>query len=280
MTTASNFKTQVHGHRGAAGHYPQNSIPGFLYAVDLGVDALELDIVISGDQQLVVSHEPFMAAAYVLTPEAGAISAAREKDLNLYKMEYSEIRQYDSGSKADPQYPQKKNIKTYKPLLTEVFETVENHISKRGLKTVIYSIEIKSVPGEYDLFQPPPESIIELLIPLLKKYRLEERVILQSFDVNLLNLLHARYSTFPISYLVNKPNPEKQLAKLDFTPDYYGAYFKLIRQEGFMDFLKARNIKVIAWTVNETEDIKEMLRLGVDAIVSDYPEKVLKQLQR
>ena len=279
MTTASNLHTQVHGHRGAAGNYPQNSIPGFLYAIDLGVDALELDIVISGDQQVVVSHEPFMAAAYVLTPEGGEISPALEKSLNLYRMDYSKIRQYDAGSKEDPLFPHKKNIKTYKPLLSEVFEAVENHLSKKGMNPVTYSIEIKSVPGEYSLFQPPPESIIELFIPLLRKYRLEERVILQSFDVHLLNLLHSRYPMFPICYLVDKPNPEKQLAKLHFTPDYYGAYFKLIGQEGFMDFLKCRNIKVIAWTVNETQDIKEMLRLGVDAIVSDYPEKVLGQLQ-
>ena len=229
IISSSEINAQVHGHRGAAGHRPQNSLEGFLYAVDLGVDALEMDVVISKDKQVVVSHEPYMASDYVLTPKGKEIPHARERSYNLYKMDYAEIREFDIGSKWDFRFFWKKRVKASKPLLETVVETVETHIKEKNLKPVTYSIELKSVPSEYGEFQPQPEEFIDLVMPILERHKFKDRLIIQSFDANLLNLLHARYPEIPVSYLVENDNPEKQLAKLDFTPDFYSADHRFIR---------------------------------------------------
>ncbi|MGB7785135.1 MAG: glycerophosphodiester phosphodiesterase family protein [Salinimicrobium sp.] len=278
--TAHSKTTEVHGHRGAAGHRAQNSLQGFQYAVDHGVDAIEMDVVISKDKQVVVSHEPYMASDYVLTPNGKPIAHARERSYNLYEMEYSEIKKFDIGSKWDFRFFWKKREKTYKPLLEEVIEAVEDQIQEKKLKPVVYSIELKSVPREYGSFQPQPEEFINLVVPILKKYRLEDRLIIQSFDPNLLNLLHEKYPEIKISYLSENPDTQRQLSRLDFAPDYYSLDHRLIHDKKFVDSLKAQNIKVIAWTVNRNRDIRKMLNFGVDAIISDYPERVIKQQQK
>lgn len=280
MTEASQIQTQVHGHRGAAGHWPQNSLQGFLYAVDLGVDAIEMDVVISKDKKVVVSHEPYMASDYVLTPNGQEIPHAKERTYNLYDMDYEEIRKFDAGSKWDFRFFWKKRIKTYKPTLEEVIEAVENRIQEKQLSPIIYSIELKSDPREYGKFQPEPSEFINLVLPILKQHQLMDRLLIQSFDPNLLNELHKTHPEIPVSYLVMRGNPEKKLEKLNFTPDYYSTRHFLIKDKSFVTDLKARNIKVIAWTVNRRRDIRKMLRLGVDAIISDYPDRVLEERKK
>ena len=273
-------EAQVHGHRGAAGKWPQNSLQGFLYAVDLGVDAIEMDVVISRDREVVVSHEPYMASDYMLTSNGKPIARKQERDYNLYHMDYSEIKKFDAGSKWDFRFFWKKRIKTYKPRLGEVIQAVENRIAKKQLKPVTYSVELKSVPGEYGQFQPKPEEFIELVMPILKNHQLEHRLIIQSFDPNLLNIFHLKYPGVKVSYLVMKGDPKEQLEKLQFIPDFFSPHYIGIRNKTYVDSLHQKNIKVIPWTVNRRSDIKRMLNFGVDAIISDYPERVIKELQK
>ena len=280
MNGISKIAVQVHGHRGAAGEWPQNSLQGFLYAVDLGVDALEMDVVISKDRKVVVSHEPYMASAYMLTPRGEAISHKKERDYNLYHMEYSEIKKFDAGSKWDFRFFRKKRIKTYKPTLEEVILAVENRIANKQLKPVTYSVEIKSVPREYGEFQPQPEDFIQLVMQILKKHQIEHRLIIQSFDSNLLNILHSKYPGVKVSYLVEHGDTIKNLEKLNFKPDFYSPHHTAIQSRALVDFLHHKNIGVFTWTVNRKRDIRKMLHFGVDAIISDYPKRVIKEHQK
>ena len=97
-----NSHPEVHGHRGCRGLLPENTMPAFLKATELGTDFLELDLVISGDGQVVVSHEPWMSHKICLRQNGDSISVAEERSLNLYKMSVREIQGFDCGSIAQP----------------------------------------------------------------------------------------------------------------------------------------------------------------------------------
>ncbi len=98
-------KFDVQGHRGARGLRPENTIPGFLVAIDSGVTTIELDVVITKDKQVVVSHEPWMSAAICLDPSGSTLQAKEEKKFNIYQMTYDEVRQFDCGSLENKDFP-------------------------------------------------------------------------------------------------------------------------------------------------------------------------------
>ena len=266
---------QVQGHRGERGNLPENSIPAFLGALRKGVDVLELDVVISKDQQVVVSHEPVMLPLYMLTPEGDSIP--QDKNYNLYLMDYAQIKQFDGGSKGNVRFPQQQKMKTYKPLLSEVFDTVAASIKEEGLKPVKFNIEIKSVPEEYDVFQPQPEAFVDLVMGVIQEKQMEEHINLQSFDPAILEVVHTRYPEIELAYLVGENTYAENKTNLTFQPEIYSPYFKLLDTAEVAQIHKD-GLKVIPWTVNEPEDIDAVIALKVDAIITDYPERVLEKL--
>ena len=267
---------QVQGHRGERGNLPENSIPAFLGALRKGVDVLELDVVISKDQQVVVSHEPVMLPLYMLTPEGDSIP--QDKNYNLYQMDYAQIKQFDGGSKGNVRFPQQQKMKTYKPLLSEVFDTVAASIKEEGLKPVKFNIEIKSVPEEYDVFQPQPEAFVDLVMDVIQEKQMEEHINLQSFDPAILEVVHTKYPEIELAYLVGENTYAENKTKLTFQPEIYSPYFKLLDTAEVAQIHKD-GLKVIPWTVNEPEDIDAVIALKVDAIITDYPERVLEKLK-
>src|SRR5687767_14515824 len=139
-------KFDVQGHRGARGLLPENTIPGFLLALDSGVTTIELDVVVTKDKRIVVSHEPWMSPAICLDPAGNPLKPKEEKKFNLYQLTYDEVRQFDCGSLGNTNFPQQKKMVVSKPLLSEVIAAVENHIKSYASYKVDYNIEIKSSP--------------------------------------------------------------------------------------------------------------------------------------
>lgn len=270
---------EVYGHRGEAGHFPENTIPGFLSAVKKGVDAIELDVVISKDKKVVVSHEPFMASHYMLDEKGRSIPKSKEHSYNLYKMDYDSIQKYDSGSKKNRSFPKQQKMPTSKPLLEEVFNQVENYVQENNLPAVKYMIEVKSSPRSYNNFQPEPAEFIDLIMEVVASNKLESRIIIKSFDPQVLNEVYAKHPTVATSYLVSKVGIDRNLSLLDFTPTIYSPRHKLIRSKKFTDSIHLREMKLVPWTVNRRSRIKRMIKLGVDGIISDYPERVFKALR-
>ena len=264
-------KVEIHGHRGDRGHFPENSIPAFLSALQKGVDVIEMDVVISKDKKVVVSHEAFMASAYVLQPNGANISKEEERNFNLYEMNYAEIKTFDAGSKINQKFLQQQKIKTYKPLLSEVISVVENFTKKHQLPSVKYNIEIKSEVEDYGIFQPEPEEFVHLVTQVLKDHQIENRMILQSFDIQILEEIHQQYPFFTLAYLVEDGETTANLKKLSFTPSIYSPHFTLVSSQKVKK-LQQQGIKVIPWTVNTTKDLQQMMEFGVDGIISDYPE--------
>ena len=277
--TGSNNEPEIIGHRGFAGHYPQNTVPGFLEAVNEGVDGLELDVVISADNKVVVSHEPYMSANYMLTPAGKRIPPEEEKSHNLYKMKYEEIKAYEAGLGADREYPQKANVHTFKPLLEDVFLAVENYIKLNDLQPVDYYIELKSDPEDYGIFQPVPAAFVDLVLEVVGENQLQERVVLQSFDPELLNYLHQKNPEIKISFLVYQDGLKEQLSRLNFTPEIYSPNYRLIKNDDLVKSAKEKGMKIIPWTVNSVSHLKRMKSFGVDGIITDYPDKAISLLR-
>jgi len=271
------FKVQVQGHRGERGNLPENSLEAFWGALHKGVDVLELDVVISKDRKVVVSHEPFMSSLYMSKPSGEPVRKDEEKGFNLYEMVYDSIKAFDGGSRGNANFPSQKKLKTYKPLLSEVFKVIESEIKKNHLKHIKYNIEIKSVEDEYGLSQPHPDDFVDLVMQVITDYGMESLINIQSFDPIILNSMHKKYPDIEIAYLVSEGSIHNNLKHLDFKPDIYSPNFKLITNQQSVDSLKSMQIKVIPWTVNDPVAIKKLIDLGVDGIITDYPERVLSQ---
>lgn len=265
----------VIGHRGDPTHFPENSIESFISAIKKGANAIEMDVVVSGDKKIVVSHEPYMAARYVLTPTGKPIPKSEQLDHNLYVMPYNHIRRYDTGSKYDPQFPGQAKFSTYKPLLEEVIDSVDHFTKSHSLNPVTYLIEVKSQPRHYETYQPVPVEFARLIQQVIKEKDIAGRVVVKSFDPAFLNAFHKLEPEITTSFLVNKKGIHRNLDRLEFTPDIYSPRFRLITKP-IVDSLHFLGIEVIPWTVNRKSQLRTMIRCGVDGIITDYPERAVK----
>lgn len=272
---------EIEGHRGCRGLMPENTILAFKKALDLGVETLELDVCITKDHQVVVSHEPYINALFSTHPNGLAVTKKEEKSLNLYQMTYEEISRYDTGLRGNRLFPEQQKLATNKPLLNEMLAFCEGYIQQKGLKLVHYNIEIKSEEKEYGISQPESiEEFAHLVYQTVIQYVPFERVIIQSFDFNVLRFWHQQiqikqYDKCTLSALVEREGVEPSLQKLGFIPDVFSPYFKQLTR-GKVAMCHQKGIKVIPWTVNETSDMLAMKNIGTDGLITDYPDRALK----
>lgn len=266
----------IEGHRGARGLAPENTIPAFIKAVELGANTLELDVVVSRDGKVVVSHEPFFSSVISLDPNGKLIPKEKEKDFNIYALTYEEIKKFDVGSIGNKDFPEQQKIKAYKPLLSEVFAETQGYVRKNKLKPVRYNVEIKSDAAGDDVFHPLPAKFAKMVYDEIKRTKMENFVIIQSFDVRALQEMKRIVPTMPLALLVmNKDGIEKNIAKLGFQPNAYSPHFSLVDEET-VKFCRARKIKIIPWTVNEIADLERMKTFDLDGIITDYPNRAVK----
>ncbi|MVM40124.1 glycerophosphodiester phosphodiesterase [Spirosoma sp. HMF3257] len=271
----------LQGHRGCRGLLPENTLPAFLKALDLGVTTLEMDVVISKDNQVVVSHDPYFNAAFSIAPDGKPVDKKDQKNLVLYRMNYDEIKRYDVGSAGNAAYPEQLKLKAYKPLLSEVIEQAEAYRKANNLPLFSYNIELKSEASEYNKSQPEPVVFCDLVQAILKKHLLPERlerVTIQSFDFTVLKQWkkgadEGKYPKVRLSALVeNLRSPEKNLDVLGFKPDIYSPYYRLLSQHKIA-WLHEQGIKVIPWTINQRDDMNRLKGWGVDGLITDYPDR-------
>lgn len=275
LAASAQQKLDVQGHRGGRALMPENSIPAMIHAIDLGVKTLELDCVISKDGKVVVSHDTYMAADFMRKPDGSDITKAEEKALLIYTMPYDSVRKYDGGSKPHPQFADQKKMKTYKPLLAEMIDSVERYIKLKHLKPVFYNLEIKSAPARDGVEHPDPQQFVKLVMDVLNDKKIAKRVTIQSFDIRPLQVLHKDYPKQVLSYLIaNKGSFEDNMKKLGFTPQIISPYYTLIDQN-FVDQAHAAKVQVLPWTVNDEASMKKMEGLKVDGMISDYPDKLV-----
>lgn len=263
------------GHRGCRGVMPENSVPAFLKALDYReVTTLELDLAVSKDNRLIVSHEPWFNPAICRLPGGDSIPRPDAEKYLIYQLTAAEIRAFDCGSQGNPRFPEQQRQKTYKPTLQEVVEAV-----RATRPDIRWNIEIKSQPEWDGLRHPPVEEFARLVIAELRALGIEKNAVVQSFDMRALRAMHRQAPQIPLAFLIeNLKGFDSNIDKLGFTPAIYSPYYqfvskKLVRQ------CHAKEMKLIPWTVNDVASMRGLIRLGVDGIITDYPNRIGQALR-
>lgn len=262
------------GHRGCRGIMPENTIAAMRQALDLGVNTLEMDIVFTRDQQAILSHEPFFNHEITTRPGGSFVSEQEEKNLNIYGMTYDEVRTYDVGMKPHPRFPAQAKIPAVKPLLADVFDSVDQYIAKSKRPLPYFNIETKTDPATDNVFHPAPEQFVDQLMKIIYDKKVEDRVIIQSFDFRTLRYLHRKYPDIKTAALIedfDERGIRDQLKSLGFIPSIYSPELKLVTAE-LVRHCHEQGIKIIPWTVNDKATIDRLRDLGVDGIITDFPD--------
>ena len=260
------------GHRGTRGLMPENTIQAMCKGVDYDVNTVEVDVVFSKDKKVVISHDLYFHQDITTTPDGKTLSAKEAQKLILYDMNYDSIRKYDVGMKPHPEFPQQEKMPAYKPLLAELVDATDSYAKSKG-KSVMYNIELKTNAASDGIKTPPVEEFVDRVMEVVKEKKLETRSYLQSFDFRPLQILHKKYPQIVTAVLISgteKRTLAQQLEELGYTPEMYSPHYSLVTPE-LVNECHKRNIKLIPWTVNTVEEMKKMKALGVDGIITDYP---------
>lgn len=275
-STMNQATIDIQGHRGTRGLMPENTIPAFIKALELGVKTLELDLTVSKDQLLIVSHDPFMHHEISLSADGQDITKEQELEHNLYQMTYEEIKKYDVGSKFVDRFPKQHKVKVSKPSLLDLVSAVKEYQTNHNTGAIRYNIEIKSQPDGDGIYHPNPQHFSDIVYDFIQEHMDEKLVNIQSFDFRVLQYFKSNYPQIQLAVLIeNKLSIDDNLKNLGFTPEIYSCHYPLL-DSSKIEYLHSLNLKVIPWTVNETADIKQMIRWGVDGIISDYPNRVIQ----
>lgn len=260
------------GHRGCRGLMPENSLPAFLKALEFAqVKTLELDLAVSKDHQLIVSHEPWFNPSICRKPNGDSITAKESESILLYQLTANEIKGYDCGSAGNSRFPAQFKQKTYKPTFREVVQAV------RAVRPDIrWNIEIKSNPAWDGLRHPPVDQFVQLVVAEIRALQLEKQVTVQSFDPRAMNALHQQAPELQLAFLIENINSlDSNLTRLNFSPAIYSPYYLLVNRS-LVKKCREKNLKLVPWTVNDVKSMRRLIRLGVDGIITDYPNLIEK----
>jgi len=258
-------------HRGGRGLMPENTIPGMKNTIDLGLETLEMDLHISADNKVFVSHDEYVNYLFSLTPDGKEIPKEDAKKYVLYKMPYAEIAKFDVGSKPYSKFPDQKKMKVSMPLLSDLIDEVQAYLKSTGKPQVFYNIETKSSAAGDGEVNPDPETFVKLMMNVLMEKKILPYVVIQSFDKRTIQIIHNKYPNVRTSWLVdNKKTTAENLADLGYTPFIYSPNFKMVTADVVKE-CHDKGIKVLPWTPNTKEDIDNLKAMGVDGVISDYP---------
>ncbi len=235
--------TKIWAHRGASGYRPENTLPSFQYAMELGADGVELDIQLTKDGQIVVCHDELLDRT---SNAKGFLKDYTLKELKSFDFSY--------------QYPSLGKVQI--PTMKEVFELLKpSHL--------IINIELKT--GVFDY-----EGIEEKIIQLTHEEGLEDRVIYSSFNhYSILKIQqldpNAKTAFLYCDGTIDMPAYGKKYHVDALHPDFCN-----LRYPNFMEECKKYDLDVNIWTVNTEEIAKICMPYGVNSIITNYPDKIRK----
>ncbi|MFT3675345.1 MAG: glycerophosphodiester phosphodiesterase family protein [Chitinophagaceae bacterium] len=267
----------IEGHRGCRGLMPENTWPAMKRALDLGVTTLEMDAVISADKQVLLSHEPWMGYEIATAPDGTVITTANERSFNIYQMPYSRVMQFDVGLKPHARFPRQQKLAVYKPLLSTVIDSVLVYMQTTQRPFPRFNIETKTDPRSDGIFHPAPAEFVDLLMQVVMEKGIQDHVIIQSFDFRTLQYLHTKYPGMKTAMLIEATDQRTlsaQLTDMGFTPSIYSPAHELVTDQ-LVNNCHGLKMKVIPWTVNDKEAITGLQQMGVDGVITDYPDLLL-----
>jgi glycerophosphoryl diester phosphodiesterase len=160
-------------------------------------------------------------------------------------------------------------MKVYKPTLREVVEA-----ARARKPNIRWNIEIKSQPEWDGLRHPPVEEFARLVVAELNGLGIAEKSTVQSFDPRALQAMHRQAPAIELAFLIeNADSVEANLKRLDFVPAIYSPYYLTVSSQ-MVKKCHDRRMKLIPWTVNDVPAMRRLIGLGVDGIITDYPDKI------
>ncbi len=263
LDAASGRKILVQGHRGARAIMPENTIPAFEYAIRAGVDVLELDMAVTKDNIVVVSHDPILRPPVCTGPAPTAV---------IRELSLEELQRWDCGSMKNPAFPKQTPVPgTRLPTLDEVF-------SLAGRGSFDFNIETKIFPDKPQ-YTPPPEEFVRLVLEQIRKHKLEKRIILQSFDFRTLLAMKKLAPEIRLSALTSGDKREYPAIAGEAQAGIISPRIDLVTNEKVKAAHDA-GLEVIPWTANSPADWDRMIEAGADAIITDYPVELIAHLKR
>jgi len=250
----------VHGHRGARARRPENTIPAFQYAIGIGVDVLELDVAVTKDNVAVVSHDPHINAMICSGPKLGVA---------IHELTVAELQEYDCGAKKNPGFAEQEPVPgTHIPTLNEVFELGKGNSVQFNVETKIFA--------DHPELTPAPEPFTQMILDLVRKHKLESRVILQSFDPRTLRVMKRLDPSIPRAALFETQRDWMEVAQ-EFEATLFSPAYRLVTPEKVAQ-AHAAGMQVVPWTADRPSDWQKLADAGVDAIITDDPAALMAWL--
>lgn len=265
------------GHRGARGEAPENTTAAMLRALQEGVKTLEMDVVLSADSVVLLSHEPWFNPEICL--DFQGLEWSDSADRNIFHYSYDAIAKCDCGTKPYARFPNQEHFKAAKPRLLDVISEMEEASLMMNRPEPYYNIEIKARPEWDGVYYPNVEFYCDMVLELLSKANLGDRLMIQSFDPRVLQYLHNQFPQLALAYLTEDGTrtAAQQIADLGFVPQVYSCDHQLL-DEMTVKSLQTSGMKVVPWTVNEIERAQELRAWKVDGIITDYPALMIATL--
>ncbi|OQP62805.1 hypothetical protein A3860_26190 [Niastella vici] len=259
------------GHRGTRGLMPENTIPAMKKGVEVGANCIEVDVYLTKDGKVLIAHDPFVNVNHSLYQDGSEIAKGDAKKYSWHQMNYEDIRKFDVGSKPYAAFPQQQKKKVSMPLLGELIDSVEAYVSANNLPKPIYNIELKT-SAKYDSLQynSGPAEVVKAVLADVTPRNIGNRFYIQSFDVRPLQVVHREHPEIVVGFLTAGKNLDSNLKQLGFMPHIYSPEYSLVNK-AMADYCHSRNMKLVPWTVNDKEKMKNLIADGVDGIITDYP---------
>jgi glycerophosphoryl diester phosphodiesterase len=295
LLAAPSFAFDLEGHRGTRGLAPENTLAAFRRAIEIGVTTIETDMAVTKDDVIVISHDPFLNPDVVRGPDGQWLTSQGPP---IHTLTLSELRRYDIGrlnpaSQYARQFPEQRAVDGERfPQLSELFD-----LGKASSKPVRFNIETKITPTS-GADTPDPATFAKLVITAVHAANVGDRVTVQSFDWRTLIEVKRIAPDIETSCLtiqtkdndtVQSPDggPSRWHAGLD-PRDHGGSLPALVKAAGCTtwsmfwrnltpkDFAAAHalGLKVLPWTVNDRSEMSRLIELGVDGIITDYPDRL------
>jgi glycerophosphoryl diester phosphodiesterase len=260
---ADQARIRVHGHRGARARRPENTLPAFQYAIGQGVDVLEMDMAVTKDNVIVISHEPVLQGPVCTGPRERAV---------IRELTLAEVREWDCGAVRNPHFATQQPVpNTRMPTLDEVFQ-----LASRG--SFQFNIETKSFPGKPE-FTPPPGEFARMVLEKVRQYRVEKRVILQSFDFRTLVAMRKLAPEIRLEALTQTDTRDfATIASEAGNAEIVSPEFHLVTPAKVEAAHKA-GLQVVPWTANTEADWERLIQARVDAIITDDPAALIAMLR-
>lgn len=271
-TLPAEFDSQ--GHRGARGLLPENTIAGALRAVDLGMRTVELDLAVSKDSVLIVSHEPHFNPAICALDVTGY-----DEETSLFSLTAAEIAAVDCGSLRNLDFPYQEASPAPKPPLRELVAAADARARERSRALPNYNIEIKSSPKLDGRYTPSPEAFARLVRDALADLSLEGRATVQSFDPRPLAWFSTNAPDVRLGGLVSVAAPAETFKEaFNGDVDVYSPYHLTLTRRSVAAHQEA-GLAVVPWTVNDKSRMRTLITWGVDGIITDYPDRLAKVMK-